>query len=237
MRIIPAIDLINGECVRLTEGDYNTQKTYSSSPVDMAMRFEDAGLKYLHLVDLDGAKGGRVMNLKTLEQIASKTNLIIDFGGGVKSMEDLQSVLSAGANQVNIGSLAIKNPKLFSEMLQNVGPDKIILAADSKNGKVASTGWTESGDLSLESLLETFEKQGGKTVVCTDISKDGKLAGPATTLYQEIKTSFNFNLVASGGVSSIQDLQDLREVGCDGAIVGKAIYENKINLNELQKLC
>ncbi len=236
MRIIPAIDIINGKCVRLTKGDYTTQKIYSENPLDMAKQFEDSGIEYLHLVDLDGAKSGQIMNYKTLEQIAKNTKLKIDFGGGLKSNADLKIAFDCGANQITGGSIAIKNPTLFQEWISTYGSEKIILGADVKDEKIAVAGWLETSEQDLMSFIEKYQKLGIQNVICTDISRDGMLEGPAFLLYEKILKSFpNINLIASGGVSTIDDLPKLKALGCEAVIIGKAIYENRITLNALQQ--
>ena len=237
MRIIPAIDIINGKCVRLTKGDYATQKTYNENPVEVARSFEDAGIKYLHLVDLDGAKSGNIINHKVLESIATQTNLIIDFGGGVKSDTDIQKAFEYGASQITTGSIAVKNPEKVTEWLSQYGPDKIILGADCNNRKIAMNGWLHESDTDVLEFIQSYQKKGIKTVICTDIAKDGMLQGPSTNLYKEIIGSANINLIASGGITNIQDILDMKAIGCEGAIIGKALYEGKIELKELSKLC
>ncbi len=237
MRIIPAIDIIDGSCVRLTKGDYNTKKIYNNDPLEVAKKLEDNGIKYLHLVDLDGAKSKRIINHKTLELLATRTNLKIDFGGGLKSNDDLRIAFNAGASQVTGGSIAVKEPELFNSWLEKYGSDKIILGADCLNRKIATDGWTESSEIDVLRFIQANEKNGVKSVICTDISKDGMLDGPAFELYKEIIANTAVNLIASGGVSSTQDLFQLQEIGCEGVIIGKAIYEGKVTLTELQKLC
>ncbi|KGO80090.1 1-(5-phosphoribosyl)-5-[(5-phosphoribosylamino)methylideneamino] imidazole-4-carboxamide isomerase [Flavobacterium beibuense F44-8] len=237
MRIIPAIDIINGKCVRLTKGDYATQKTYNENPVEVARSFEDAGIKYLHLVDLDGAKSGSIVNHKVLESIATQTNLIIDFGGGVKSDTDIQKAFEYGASQITAGSIAVKNPEKVTEWLSQYGPDKIILGADCNNRKIAVNGWLQESDTDVLEFIQGYQEKGIKAVICTDIAKDGMLQGPSTNLYKEIIGSANINLIASGGITNIQDVLDMKAIGCEGAIIGKALYEGKIELKELSKLC
>jgi phosphoribosylformimino-5-aminoimidazole carboxamide ribotide isomerase len=237
MRIIPAIDLIDGKCVRLTKGDFATQKIYHENPLEMAKEFEAHGIKYLHLVDLDGAKSNHIVNHKVLESIARNTSLKIDFGGGIKSNEDLKIAFESGANQLTVGSVAIQNPELFLGWLKTFGPDKIILGADAMNRKIAIQGWLKSAAIDVVDFITDFEQKGLRYVVCTDIAKDGMLQGTSNELYAEILQKTEVNLIASGGVSSIKDLIMLEKIGCEGAIVGKAIYEGKITLKELQKLC
>lgn len=237
MRIIPAIDLIDGKCVRLTKGDFATQKIYHENPLEMAKEFEAHGIKYLHLVDLDGAKSNHIVNHKVLESIARNTSLKIDFGGGIKSNEDLKIAFESGANQLTVGSVAIQNPELFLGWLKTYGPNKIILGADAMNRKIAIQGWLKSAAIDVVDFITDFEQKGLRYVVCTDIAKDGMLQGTSNELYEEILQKTAVNLIASGGVSSIEDLIMLEKIGCEGAIVGKAIYEGKITLKELQKLC
>lgn len=235
MKIIPAIDIIDGKCVRLSKGDYDTKKIYHENPLDIAKEYEAHGIQYLHLVDLDGAKAKTIKNLKTLEMLASQTTLIIDFGGGIKTRESLERAFNAGANQVTIGSIAVENPKLCEEWINEFGAEKLILGADCLNRKIKTLGWLTDSDLDVFDFIQSYENKGIKEVICTDISKDGMLAGPSFELYQEILNQSEIALIASGGISSLQDLQDLKEIGCSGAIMGKAIYEGKISLQELQK--
>ncbi|MBS1653610.1 MAG: 1-(5-phosphoribosyl)-5-[(5-phosphoribosylamino)methylideneamino]imidazole-4-carboxamide isomerase [Bacteroidetes bacterium] len=233
--IIPAIDLIDGKCVRLTQGDYTQKKIYNENPLEVAKQFEDAGLKRLHLVDLDGAKAGAVKNWKVLETIAGKTSLIIDFGGGIKKEEDVKIVFDSGAILATVGSIAVKNEAEFVRWLQQFGADKFLLGADVKDEKIAVSGWLETTDIWIYDFIEKYINHGVKQVFCTDVSKDGKLEGPSTVLYKNIISKFpGLHFIASGGVSSVNDLEDLMAIGCSGAIVGKAIYENKIQLNELK---
>lgn len=235
MKIIPAIDIIDGKCVRLSKGDYDTKKIYHENPLDIAKEYEAHGIQYLHLVDLDGAKAKTIKNLITLEMLASQTTLIIDFGGGIKTRESLERAFNAGANQVTIGSIAVENPKLCEEWINEFGAEKLILGADCLNRKIKTSGWLTDSDLDVFDFIQSYENKGIKEVICTDISKDGMLAGPSFELYQEILNQSEIALIASGGISSLQDLQDLKEIGCSGAIIGKAIYEGKISLQELQK--
>ena len=236
MRVIPAIDIIDGNCVRLTKGDFGTKKIYRETPLDVAKEFEDNGIEFLHLVDLDGAKSKSIINYKTLELIASNTNLKIDFGGGLKSDNDLKIAFESGANQVTVGSVAVQEPELFNSWLQSYG-DKIILGADCINRKIATNGWLQTSELDVLDLLLEFEKRGVKSVICTDISKDGMLSGPSIELYKDLISNTNAQLIASVGVSSIQDLVELKTIGCEGAIIGKVIYEGKVTLKELRELC
>lgn len=234
MKIIPAIDIIDGKCVRLTQGDYAQKKIYNENPLDVAKEFEQAGITNLHLVDLDGAKASRIINYQTLESIASNTNLKIDFGGGLKSNEDLKIAFESGANQITGGTIAVKNPNLFLSWINEYGSEKIILGADVKNEKIATNGWQEESQINLFDFLKKYLEAGIEYVICTDISKDGLLQGSAIDLYTKIKTTFpSIKLIASGGVISIQELEKLEQLGMHGAIVGKAIYEQKIKLTEL----
>ena len=236
MRIIPAIDVIDGKCVRLTNGNYETKKIYNENPLEVAKAFEASGIKYLHLVDLDGAKSGKIINHKILESIAAKTTLQIDFGGGLKTTADLQVAFDCGASQITGGSIAIKNRKLFEQWILQYGPDKIILGADVKAEKIAISGWIETSDEDVFSFISNYQNYGIKNVICTDISKDGLLEGPSFLLYENIKKMFpNLNLIASGGVSDIGELPKLKALGCEAVIIGKAIYEEKISLKTLEK--
>ncbi|MCD8439413.1 1-(5-phosphoribosyl)-5-[(5-phosphoribosylamino)methylideneamino]imidazole-4-carboxamide isomerase [Tenacibaculum finnmarkense] len=237
MRIIPAIDIIEGKCVRLTKGDYATKKIYNENPLEVAKEFEDNGIEYLHLVDLDGAKSQHIVNYKILEQIASKTNLKIDFGGGLKSNEDLRIAFENGASQITGGSIAVKNPEIFTGWLAKYGADKIILGADCINRKIATHGWLETSEVDIIDFINEYEEIGIKNTICTDVAKDGMLQGASVDLYKEILSKSDVNLIASGGVASIDDLIELKEIGCESAILGKAIYEGYISLKELQKLC
>ena len=234
MRIIPAIDIIDGKCVRLTKGDYDTKKIYNENPLEVAKQFEDAGIEYLHVVDLDGAKANRIINYNVLEQIASKTKLKVDFGGGLKRNEDLRIAFESGANQVTGGSIAVKKPEIFKQWINEYGNNKIILGADCKDRKIATNGWLENSKIDVIDFIHNYELKGIKYVICTDISKDGMLLGTSNSLYKEILTKTNINLIASGGVSAIDDLIELNSIGCEGAIIGKAIYENRISLKQLE---
>jgi phosphoribosylformimino-5-aminoimidazole carboxamide ribotide isomerase len=237
MKIIPAIDIIEGKCVRLTQGDYSQKSTYYDDPLEIAKIYEDFGLTYLHVVDLDGAKAGEIKNQKALEKICSKTNLHVDFGGGIKTNESLKIAFESGAKQITAGSIAVKNPEIMLEWLLNFGKDKIILGADAKDEKIAINGWLETSKLDLIEFLNNYSSQGLETVICTDISKDGMLQGPSTKLYQKIISSNSkINLIASGGISSIDDLIKMVDIGCHGTILGKAIYEKRISLKELADL-
>ena len=237
MKIIPAIDLIDGKCVRLSKGDYSTKKIYNEDPVEMAKSFEDHGVKYLHLVDLDGARSNRIINYPTLEKIATQTNLIIDFGGGLKSDNDVKVAFENGASMITGGSIAAKSPEIFSKWLETYGPGKIILGADCNNRMIATNGWMESSNLDVVDFISNYTQKGVHTVISTDISKDGMLQGPSIELYEEILEKTKVNLIASGGVSNVDDLRKLEVIGCYGAIVGKAIYEGNISLKDLAELC
>ena len=234
MRIIPAIDIIDGQCVRLTQGDYNQKKIYNENPVNVAQDFERKGVKYLHLVDLDGAKTNRPKNLLTLNSISLQTSLKIDFGGGIKSQNALLQALGSGADQVNIGSLAVRNPTLVKFWIMKFGWRKVIISADFKDRKIAVSGWMESTDLDLMEYINDFSDHGAKYFVCTDISKDGMMEGPSLELYKDIISNFpDVKLIASGGVTTIEQVMELKEIGCEGAIIGKAIYEGMISIEEV----
>ena len=240
MRIIPAIDIIDGKCVRLTKGDYNTKKIYNENPLEVAKEFEDSGIAYLHVVDLDGAKASEIINYKVLEQIATKTNLKIDFGGGLKSDKDLEIAFNSGANQITGGSIAVKNPTIFENWISKYGAEKIILGADfypdTSGGKIATNGWQEESSLALIPFVADNQKKGIQYVICTDISKDGMLQGPSFDVYSELLASVNpLKLIASGGISTFDEIPKLADNGCEGVIIGKAIYENKISLKQLEQ--
>lgn len=235
MRIIPAIDIINGECVRLSKGDYNKKTVYSKNVLDVAKNFENNGIQFLHLVDLDGAKENRIINYKTLEQLSSKTSLIIDFGGGLKSKEDIKIAFESGAKQLTLGSVAIKNPELFLETLEKYGSEKIILGADAKKEKIAVSGWLEESEMNIYDFIKEKMQAGIKYVISTDIDKDGMLEGPSSDLYEKIiAENPDIKLIASGGITSINDLVQLKSLGCEGAIIGKALYENRITFKDLK---
>ncbi|WP_420601672.1 HisA/HisF-related TIM barrel protein [Flagellimonas sp.] len=252
MRIIPAIDIIEGKCVRLSKGDYDTKKVYNESPLEVAKLFEGHGIQYLHLVDLDGAKSKHIVNHKVLESIASKTNLKIDFGGGLKTNEDLHIAFESGANQITGGSIAVKDKTTFMGWLKNYGPEKIILGADAKDEKIAVSGWQEESDQELVPFIKSYQKKGVNYIICTDISKDGMLEGPSFELYKKIlsqtkkvetlitgsgvedKEVLGIKLIASGGISDFEELPKLAQIGCEGTIIGKAIYENRISLKQLE---
>jgi phosphoribosylformimino-5-aminoimidazole carboxamide ribotide isomerase len=236
MEIIPAIDLIDGKCVRLTEGDYAQKKVYHEDPLEVARAFEGAGLKRLHLVDLDGARMGAVQNWKVLERITAETSLVVDFGGGIKKEEDVKIVLSSGAAYVTIGSMAVNRPDTFSLWMETYSSEKFLLGADVKNECITIGGWLETTDISVFDFIEGYILKGVRQLFCTDVSKDGRLEGPSIDLYKKILSRFpDLYFIASGGVSSIDDLHQLKEIGCSGAIVGKAIYEGRITLDDLQQ--
>lgn len=238
IEIIPAIDLIDGKCVRLSQGDYNQKTIYNENPLEVARMFEDAGIRRLHLVDLDGAKANHIVNYKVLEIIASKTNLIIDFGGGLKSDEDVRIAFQSGASMITGGSIAVKNPEVFNSWLQYYGNEKIILGADVKNEKIAVNGWLETSDADLIPFIQHYKEKGINKVICTDISKDGMLQGTSTSLYQKILSELpDIYLIASGGLSSVADIESLIEINVPAVITGKAIYEGRITLKELSKYC
>jgi len=256
MRIIPAIDIIDGKCVRLSKGDYNTKKIYNESPLEVAKEFEQAGIEYLHLVDLDGAKASKIINYKVLDSIASRTNLHIDFGGGLKADEDVKIAFNSGASKITGGSIAVKNPMLFKEWIANYGSDKVILGADANNGKIATNGWLEESTEEIIPFIQNYLKEGVEYVISTDIAKDGMLSGPSFELYQDIireckmsvrnrsktndlstaleETTNSLKLIASGGISTFDEIPKLAAMGCEGVIIGKAIYENRISLKELE---
>lgn len=237
MRIIPAIDLIDGKCVRLTQGDYAQKKVYNENPLDVARSFEDQGLQYLHLVDLDGAKAGKVTNWKVVESITTHTKLIVDFGGGIKTDDEIRKLFERGIQQVNLGSIAVKEPQKVIQWIDEFGSDKIILSADVKNNTIAISGWQESSSINIRNFLRDYIENGIEYVTCTDISTDGMLTGPNIELYKTLILSFpQLHLVASGGVGTMEDLQELKRIGVDGVIVGKAIYEGRVKLEELALL-
>ena len=235
MRIIPAIDIIDGKCVRLSKGDYNTKKIYNENPLEVAKSFEAHGIQYLHLVDLDGAKSSQIINHKILEQIATKTSLKIDFGGGLKSDNDLRIAFESGANQITGGSIAVKNKNLFQEWIVKYGSEKIILGADANAEKIAISGWLEASEEDVIPFIKKYQTKAIQYVICTDIAKDGMLAGPSFDLYQKILAQVsNIKLIASGGIATFDELPKLAEMGCEGTIIGKAIYENRISLKQLE---
>lgn len=235
MRIIPAIDIIDGKCVRLVKGDYDQKTIYHDDPLEMAKAFEDHGIEYLHLVDLDGAKAGEIVNYAVLEKIAVKTNLKIDFGGGIRNKKDVSIVLECGGMQAVIGSLAFKAKEIFFEIIDENGSDAIVLGADARKGKIAVGGWLEPTDIDVESVIEEYHQKGIDYVLCTDIDKDGMMQGPSTEKYQAIlERTPGIHLIASGGIRHMEDVYRMEEIGCEGTIIGKAIYEKAITLKELE---
>jgi phosphoribosylformimino-5-aminoimidazole carboxamide ribotide isomerase len=234
MTIIPAIDIIEGKCVRLTEGDYSTKKIYNHHPLEVARQFEDAGIQRLHLVDLDGAKAGAVKNWKVLELLASKTNLQIDFGGGIKTNADVDTTFNAGASWVTVGSIAVKNADLFTQWLMFYGANKFLVGADVKDECITIDAWMHNTETSVYQFIQQYQRLGVNTFFCTDVSKDGKLAGPSTDLYKKILEQYNdVQLIASGGIASMHDIQILEQIGCNAVIIGKAIYEGHLTLQQL----
>ncbi len=237
IKIIPSIDLVDGKCVRLTQGNFEEKKIYDSDPVAVAKRFAEAGIERLHLVDLDGAKAGKVINHQILERIAAETKLKIDFGGGIKSDDDIQKVFDCGANQVTAGTIAVQNPKLVLSWIQKFGRDKIILGADVLNGIVRINGWVNPSEIKLFDFITNYQWHGIRYVLCTDIEKDGMMKGSSVDLYKSIIKQFpEMRVIASGGVSSIEEIKQLNKIGCYGVVIGKAIYENLISLEDLAKL-
>lgn len=237
IELIPAIDIIDGKCVRLTQGDYASKKVYNEDPADVAKSFEDCGIKRLHVVDLDGAREGRIVNYRMLERIATGTSLIIDFGGGLKSDKDLEIAFNSGAQMITGGSIAVKSPEVFCEWLKRFGSDRVILGADVKEEKIAVGGWQETTSNELIPFVETYQQKGVTKVICTDIGRDGMLQGPSTALYGKIREALpDIYLIASGGISSVKDIEELDEAGIPGVIFGKAIYEGKITLKDLERL-
>jgi len=241
MKIIPAIDIIDGKCVRLSKGDYNTKKIYNENPLEIAKEFEAHGIQHLHLVDLDGAKSKHIVNHKVLENIASQTNLKIDFGGGLKSENDLRIAFESGAQQITGGSIAVKDPSIFKSWIEKYGAEKIILGADAKDEKVAVSGWQEESNEKLIPFIQKYQRECIEYVICTDISKDGMLEGPSFDLYEKIISECKapngkekLKLIASGGISTFDELPKLAEMGCEGTIIGKAIYEGRISLKQLE---
>ncbi len=237
MYIIPAIDIIDGQCVRLTQGDYQQKKVYDQNPLEVAKRFEAAGIRRLHVVDLDGARSKKIVNQEVLRKISTQTNLVVDFGGGIKSEEDVKIAFDCGARQITVGTLAVKQADLFLTWLEKYGADKIILGADAKEEKIAVNAWQEESTINLFDFLKDYHQKGVAYTICTDISKDGLLQGTAENLYRRIrKTLPDLQLIASGGVTTLEDLKSLKAMGCYGAIVGKAFYEGTIQLTELNKI-
>jgi phosphoribosylformimino-5-aminoimidazole carboxamide ribotide isomerase len=237
MRIIAAIDLIDGECVRLIQGDYDKKRTYDRDPLKVARQLEDHGIKYLHLVDLDGARTKKIVNYNVLESIAGSTSLRIDFSGGIRSDDDLKRAFDSGASQVTCGTVAVAYPPLFLEWMRAWGPEKIILSADFRNRNIATVGWTEKSEIDIITFLKTYRAEGVIYTVCTDIEKDGMLMGPSLDIYREIVTITGLKLIASGGITTADDINKLKDTGCEGAIIGRALYEGNITLKELKELC
>lgn len=236
MELIPAIDLIEGKCVRLTQGDYSTRKVYNEDPLEVALQFESVGIERLHVVDLDGAKAGHIVNYNVLERLASRTRLIIDFGGGLKSDEDLRIAFDCGAQMITGGSIAVKNPERFLTWLEKYGGERVILGADAKDKKIAVSGWEEGTNLDLIPFVKDYREKGVQKIICTDIGRDGMLQGPAIDLYKEIKEEVEgLYVIASGGVSSMADIERLDEAGIPAVIFGKAIYEGRIRMSEIEK--
>ena len=237
MRIIPAIDIIGGSCVRLTQGQYQEKTIYSSDVLSLAKHYEQHGIQYLHLVDLDAAKEKRLVNISLIQSICEETNLIVDYGGGITSAEDINKLFDLGVSQVNIGSMAVKDSSRFFKWLYRFGPEKIVLSADVKNGKIKTDAWTHQTDIALINFIKFAQNQGLQYVTCTDIAKDGLLKGPSLELYQEIAEQCDIKLIASGGVISEEDVIQLKEIGCEGVIIGKAIYENYLTVPQISRLC
>ena len=236
IEIIPAIDIIDGKCVRLSQGDYQQKTIYNENPLEVAKMFEDAGITRLHLVDLDGAKAKHIVNYKVLELIASKTSLVIDFGGGLKSDEDLRVAFECGAKMVTGGSIAVKDRETFLHWIETYGSEKIILGADAKDKMIAVSGWQEVSELPILDFIESYTSKGIRQVISTDIARDGMLTGPSIDLYKEIMNKFpNLKLIASGGIATMKDFYELDEMGIPGVITGKAIYENRISLDEISR--
>ncbi|WP_312174163.1 1-(5-phosphoribosyl)-5-[(5-phosphoribosylamino)methylideneamino]imidazole-4-carboxamide isomerase [Chryseobacterium sp.] len=234
MKIIPAIDIIDGKCVRLSKGDYGTKKIYNENPLEVAKEFENFGIKYLHLVDLDGAKSKHIVNQKVLEAIAKETSLEIDFGGGLKTLEDIEIAFNSGAKQITIGSIAVQDPDFCFDLIEKYGPEKIMLGADCDNRKIKTSGWLEESSFDIIDFILKYQNKGIKNVICTDISKDGMLQGASDELYEEILEKTDIGLIASGGISDMEDVFKMKTIGCSGTIIGKAIYEERINLQQLQ---
>jgi len=237
MRIIAAIDIIGGECVRLIRGDYTKKKIYDRDPLRVARLLEDHGIKYLHLVDLDGARTRKIVNYSVLETIAGSTSLRVDFSGGIRSDDDIKRAFDSGASQVTCGTVAVTDPSFFLEWMRAWGPEKIILSADFRNRNIATAGWKEKSEIDIITFLKQYRAEGVIYAACTDIEKDGMLEGPSLDIYREILTVTGLKLIASGGITTTGDIDKLKETGCDGAIIGRAIYEEKITLKELTELC
>lgn len=237
IELIPAIDIIDGKCVRLTKGDYSQKKVYNSNPLEVAQEFEKMGFKRLHVVDLDGARTKHIVNDSILKSITANTNLVVDFGGGIKTEDDIIKAFNAGASMVTIGSIAVTQPELFVSWIERFGSEKIILGADVRKGKISINGWKEDSEEDLLPFLKYYIDRGVKTVLCTDISKDGTLQGPATDLYKEVMAAYpNIHLIASGGISGNKDIEDLEKEGIPAVVFGKAYYEGKIDTNRMLKI-
>lgn len=237
MRIIIAIDIIGGKCVRLTKGDYSTLKIYNEDPLEVARQIEDSGIRFIHLVDLDGARTSRIVNHKILENITSKTSMKVDFGGGIRSDKDLKIAFENGASQVTCGSTAVYDPDSFIKWLSDYGPERIILGADCLSNKVSTNGWLQNTEQDIVKFITGYFEKGVRYTICTDIDKDGMLQGPSVKLYKDILAAAKVNLIASGGITTIGDIEELIEAGCEGSIIGKAVYEGKLTLKELSRLC
>lgn len=235
MKIIPAIDIIDGKCVRLTKGDYHTKKIYNQNPLEVAKEFESFGIQFLHLVDLDGAKSRNIVNQKVLENIARETSLQVDFGGGLKSLQDIEIAFNSGAQQITIGSIAVQDSEFCFDLIEKYGSEKIVLGADCYDRKIKTSGWLEESNEDVIDFILQYRKKGVKNVICTDISKDGMLEGPSIDLYKDILNQISVKLTASGGISKMEDVYRMKEIGCSGTIIGKAIYEGRISLKEIQK--
>ena len=237
MRIIIAIDILDGKCVRLSKGDYKTSKIYNDNPVEIARQIEDNGIQYIHLVDLDGARAKHVVNHKILEKIARETSLKVDFGGGIRSVKDLETAFEYGASQVTCGSTAVYDSDRFLKWLSDFGSDRIILGADSIDHKISANGWSDNTELDIIRFITGYFEKGVRYAICTDIEKDGMLSGPSVNLYTEILAVADVNLIASGGITTMEDIDALEKTGCEGSIIGKAVYEGKLTLKELSNLC
>ncbi|MBN1108776.1 MAG: 1-(5-phosphoribosyl)-5-[(5-phosphoribosylamino)methylideneamino]imidazole-4-carboxamide isomerase [Bacteroidales bacterium] len=237
MRIIAAIDILGGKCVRLTRGDFSTSKVYNEDPVEVAKELENNGIRYLHMVDLDGAGRKKIVNADILRKTASSTSLLIDFGGGIRSEDDVRTAFDAGARQITAGSIAVHSPETAMRWLEKYGSDRIILGADATGRMIMTDGWQSRSEEDVISFIKGYRMRGFRYVICTDVSKDGMLQGPATELYREIINEVDINLIASGGVSSLRDIENVKDAGCEGVIIGKALYEGKIKLKELKDIC
>ena len=237
MRMIAAMDIIGGKCVRLTRGDFSTKKIYNENPIEVAKAIEGSGLGYIHIVDLDGAREKMIRNYKVLEQVASKTSLAIDFGGGIRSEKDLRIAFASGARQVTAGSIAVTDPQMFLEWLEMFGNDKIILGADCADRKIVTEGWMQTSEEDIITFISNYVSKGVKYAICTDMERDGMMKGPAAELYSDITKAVKLNLIASGGITTLDDIERIKETGCEGVIIGKAIYEGKIKLKDLRDIC